>query len=57
MLIAPNSESSPGLFLERSEVIAILPGELGSGYVVVFRDGRTLNVSASTGEAILKSLA
>jgi hypothetical protein len=55
MLIAPKTESSPGLFFERAEIIAVLP-VAGGFWAVLFRDGRTVEVAASTGEAILGAL-
>jgi hypothetical protein len=56
MLIAPKTESIPGLFFERAEIIAVLPA-IGGVWAVLFRDGRTVEATAPTGEAILKALA
>lgn len=63
MLIAPKTNSEPGLYIENGLVVSVAPifqqlGEAASsGYVVLLRDGRELRVTKELGESLLKALA
>lgn len=59
MLISP--ENKPGLYIDREQLVAVLPTSSSryvgrEAYVVLFRDGRLVEVSVECGEQLLKSL-